>query len=42
MMDHFIHEDNESSDNAYHKGIRKREKEPVNMMDDDEFTKKEI
>ena len=42
MMDHFIPDDNQSSDNAYHKGIRKRAKEPMDTIDDDEFTKQEI
>ena len=42
MMDHFRPEDNESSDKAYHKGIRKRAKEPLNTIDDDEFTKQEM
>ena len=42
MMDHFITEDNESSDKTYHKCIRKRTKEPLNTIDDDEFTKQEI
>ena len=42
MMDHIIPEDNESRDKACHKGIRERTKEPLNTIDDDEFTKHEI
>ena len=41
-MDHFIPEDNDSSDKTYHKGIRKRTREPLNTVDDDDFTKQEI
>jgi hypothetical protein len=42
MMEYFIPEDNESSDSAHHKFIRQLTVEPLDTLDDEEFTKEEI
>jgi hypothetical protein len=42
MMEHFIPEDSESTDGVHHKGIRQQTMEPLNTIDDEEFTKQEI
>ena len=42
MMEHFIPEDSESTDGVHHKGIRQQTMEPLNTIDDAEFTKQEI
>jgi hypothetical protein len=42
MMECFIPEDSDSSDTAYHKYIRQLTVEPLDTLDDEEFTKKEI
>jgi hypothetical protein len=39
MMDHFIPEDNESNDSAHHKLNRQLAAEPLDTLDDEEFTK---
>jgi hypothetical protein len=42
MMEYFLPEDNESSDSAHHKFIRQLAAEPLDTLDDEEFTKEEI
>jgi hypothetical protein len=42
MMEYFIPEDSESTDGVHHTGIRQQTMEPLNTIDDEEFTKKEI
>ena len=42
MMEYFIPEDSESTDGVHHTGIRQQTMEPLNTIDDVEFTKQEI
>jgi hypothetical protein len=42
MMEHFIPEDNMSSDGVHNKYIRQQMLEPLHTVDDKEFTKQEI
>ena len=42
MMEYFIPEDSESSDSVHHKSIRQLAVEPLDMLDDVEFTKEEM
>jgi hypothetical protein len=42
MMEYFLPEDNESSGSKHHKFIRQLAAEPLDTLDDEEFTKEEI
>jgi hypothetical protein len=42
MMEYFIPEESKSTNGAHHKGIRQQMMEPLNTIDEEEFTKQEI
>jgi hypothetical protein len=42
LMDHFVPEDNESSDEVHHKRARQQMTEPLHTTDDIAFTKQKI
>jgi hypothetical protein len=42
MMEHFIPEDSESSESVHHQSIRQLTANPLDTLDDEDFTKEEI
>ena len=42
ILEHFIHDDREDSDNKLHRKVRKEIQEPLDTADDKAFTKEEI